>query len=293
MSDEFDELDGSMLVDEPEAPVAPEAPEPTVQETPAEPPAAPESDDVSDVDPEPQEPATEPQEPAQPSEVELLTQQLNEQREMINKILSGQPLITVPEQPEAPKLTPEQQYAQYVQQVQAAQAQEQPKQEPEAPVDFVDEAKFDEILSDPAAFNGFLREVVAQVREQAVQEAYGKAMQELPSVVLPSVYEASRQQYTVSRWASENPIVTENRQLAATILNQVDGYHPGASTEEKLNITLEQLKRIVGAQPNQAQTPASPTPGVQQPAFATPPRGGVPQPVKLDDLEREMAELSL
>lgn len=232
-----------------------------------------------------------------PSEVDRLTARVAEQQEMINSILAGKPLVAPPA-PSAPvPSTPEQAAQDYMAALQRAQAAHQAQSAPAAPVVVpslydVSEERFDEILSDPAHFSAYMSEVIEKTRQQAVQEAYGLAMQHLPEAMLPTMYEAANHQYHVQKWAAENPLVVKNKELAATILNQVDGYYPALPLTEKLAMALTNLNTYLGtpAQPTPAPVVAAPAPS---PAFARAPRGGMPVIESRDSLQREMDELSL
>ena len=147
-------------VEEDDSPVqAPE--EPVVEETPIVEDESPVVEDIDEGELEEDavvsETAVE-DAPAEPSEVEVLRAQLEQQQQMLSKILSGKSLVEPPE-PEAPAaLTPEQQAQQYwlqmqLHQQQAAQqaAQAAQPQTPAQPA-YVDEKLYDEILSEPEAF---------------------------------------------------------------------------------------------------------------------------------------------
>lgn len=217
-----------------------------------------------------------PAEPEAPSELDMLKSQFEKQQEMLERLLQGRPLIDVPD---APPQAPQQ----YVPQ------QPVPAQ-PEEPL--LTEEQFNAILSDPAAFNGFISALVKKTREEAVQEAYGLSLQNIPGVILPTVHEAARTQMELRQWAESNPIVTQNKQLAATVLDQIDGHYPTLSVPEKLQKTLEYLNSHYGYQ---AASYQAPVPGVvapvQRPAFAQPPRGGRPSPPPKTQLEAELDEL--
>lgn len=259
---EFDELTETHTEPMPETSEA-EAPAPVVEtvESFEEPPVA-----VEEA----------PAEPEAPSELELLKSQFEKQQEMLERLLQGKPLIDVPD-------APPQQPQQYVPQAPVPAQPEEP---------LLTEEQFNAILSDPAAFNGFISALVKKTREEAVQEAYGLSLQNIPGVILPAVHEAANTQIKLRQWAESNPIVMQNRQLAATVLDQIDGHYPMLSIEEKFQKTLEYLNSHYGYQAQQFQAPV---PGVvapvQRPAFAQPPRGGRPTPPPKTQLEAELDEL--
>ncbi len=243
-----------------------------VQEAPIDAPA--ETPDYVESTPEPepvQSGVVEEPEAANPIESRLAAAE-----EMINRLLTGRPLVDVPaDQIPQQAITPQQYPA-------------VPAIDPAIPV--VDEDLFNEILSEPEKFNDFIKNIVQQTRQTAVQEAYGLAMQHLPSAILPTVHEAARNQMELRNWADSNPIVTQNPQIAAAILDQIDGSLPHLSVKEKLDMTLNHLNTYYG---KPAQTPGTvpvTTPGIR-PAFAQPPRGSVPRPAPVSALQAELDAL--
>lgn len=279
--EELDALDASHSEEEP---VEQEQPEPVVEEQPepveapdVEPEAAPVTEEAAPAEPEPEA----------PSEVEQLRAQMSEMQKFINRLAAGEPIIDIPEK-EIPAGVDRQAAA-----GQPAKAEEKP---PEPPKPLIDEQTYEAIMSDSGKFNDFLQGVIQEAQKSAVQQAYGLAMQHLPQTIMPTIQEAARQQYEVTSWANSNPIVTQNRELAGLILNQVDGHYPHLSTQEKLDMALGALQQRVGF-PQQA-APAAPTqpaqaPGTQQPAFAQPPRGGKPSAPQLSGLQKELDDLVL
>ena len=206
---------------------------------------------------------------------ESLEARLQRQQELIDKLLAGKPLVDIPDgytPPTAP--------------VQAAPVA------PAAPELLVSDEVYDELMSDPKKFNDFMVAVLKKTREDAVAEAYGAALQNIPAVMEPSIHEAARNQYEVTRWMQDNPILVQHQQATATILNQVDAYHPALSLAEKLAMTLNTLNSHLGASPQQA-VPARPASGVQRPAFAQAPRGTVPKATVRAGLQAELDELTL
>jgi hypothetical protein len=207
---------------------------------------------------------------------ESLEDRLQRQQELIDKLLAGKPLVDIPEG-YTPAPAP----------VQTA---------PVAPVEpelLVSDEIYDELMSDPRKFNDFLVAVLKKTREEAVAEAYGAALQNIPAVMEPSIHEAARNQYEVTRWMQENPILGQHQQAAATILNQVDAYHPALSLTEKLAMTLNTLNSHLGGAPQRTAVTTRPTSGVQRPAFAQAPRGSAPKASVRSGLQAELDELTL
>ena len=134
--------------------------------------------------------------------------------------------------------------------------------------------------------------MVTKVREDAVNEAYSRALERIPQEVMPSVYEAAQQQYQIANWANSNPVVMQNRELATTVLAQVDGYYPSKSIQEKLDMTLNHLNSLAGAQAPSVQKPGVQPAKPSTPAFPRAPRGSVPKPPPVDDIQKEMDEIS-
>lgn len=222
-------------------------------------------------------------------QVAVLQAQIAQQQELMRSILQGKPIVEPPKQEEQPAR--ETGFADYLEQIRQHNAQmaaqQQYQQQQQQPM--ISDEQFDDIMSDPASFNDFLRNLTAQVHAKAVQDAYGLAMQHLPQAMLPSMLEAASQQFEVKRWASENPIINQNLEFSRAVLNQVDGYYPHLPLQEKLNMALEHISKNVPALPSSAQA----RPGVQQAAFAQAPRGGLPPIVKKDKLQQELDSVIL
>lgn len=269
MTTEFDEIDAigpehAVLGDE--KIVA--APEPVEAEIPVEVESDFELDETADIE----MPVAAPVEAAP----ESLEDRLQRQQVLIDKLLTGQPLVDVPAGYTPPAA---------------------PAQAPPAPVvpaePLVSDEIYDELMSDPAKFNAFMVAVLDKTRKEAVAEAYGLSLQNIPAVMEPSIHEAARNQYEVTRWMQENPILAQHQQATATILNQVDAYHPALSLTEKLAMTLTTLNSHLGGAPQRTAVTTRPTSGVQRPAFAQAPRGTAPKASVRTGLQAELDELTL
>lgn len=215
-----------------------------------------------------------PEEPVQ-SEPSL-EDRLQAQQELIDRLLAGKPLVDVPEgytPPPAPVA---------------------PTPAPPAPTpQLVSDEMYDELMSDPKKFNDFMATVLKSTREQAVAEAYSLALQNIPQVMEPSIHEAARNQLEVNSWMQANPILAQHQQATATILNQVDAFHPQLSLTEKLQMTLNTLNSHLGTNPQRTAGNIRPTSGVQRPAFAAAPRGALPAATKTGGLQAELDALTL
>lgn len=287
---ELDDMDESHLL-EPDEPSEPEAtPEPA--ESAPEAPGAPEATEAP-VEPTPDAP--------EPSNEEALRAQLEQMREAMAAMAAQKPLVEISGEPEGQAPDPQelaraQQEAIFQSQLQAQQAllaqiQQKPEEEPEGPKPLVTDEMFDELMTDPEVFNQFITNALETVRENAVQEAYGLAMQKLPSEILPTIYEANQSTMAVSSWADNTPVVAQNREVAATVLNQIDATNPKLPLQQKLQMTEQWLNKTFGATNPAPQ--ATPTQPVQRPAFPQAPKGPRPAVVNIDALQQEIDELTL
>lgn len=269
---------------EPEPEPVPEpVSEPSVEELPdLDEPDAPAPTPV-EPDPEPVAPGAEtPAEEGEEDLVSLYEARLAKQQELIAKLMGGESVIEQPKDAPAP--------AQPVPVMPAQSAAPAPAPAPEPPKPLVDEETFDAILSDAGKFNTFLEQTVKNVREEAIQEAYSMALTQLPQAIMPTINENVRSHYAVQGWVASNPIVSQNKQVAAAILEQVDGTYPDLPLEKKLEMTLNSVNQYLGAPSAPAQRAV---PGTAKPAFARPPRGGKPKPKALDPLQAELDELTV
>jgi hypothetical protein len=272
---ELDSMEEGDLFDSPD--------EVVVEDAPVEPQEAPEEEAPTDTAPEPEVVAEVDADPA--SELDTLRSQVQSLQGLLQKLASNKPIIDVP--------PPEQVHSETLAEFTGHQVPPAPVQaapQGQAPLAVITEEQYDEIMSDPAKFSAYMRAEMDAVRREAVQEAYALAMQNLPSAVLPTVYESSRTQMVVEQWAQANPLVNENREMAATILTQVDGVNPHLPLEKKLELTGAWINQVFGKP--QANTSAA-SAGAQAAAFARPPRGARPVAQDVNALQQEMDELSL